>query len=55
MVYKLDMEQFNDDHYCFACGKNNPIGLKLDFRYDEESGEAVPTGEAGELTISDAD
>lgn len=20
-----------DDHFCFACGKNNPDGLKLDF------------------------
>lgn len=23
--------QLNDDNWCFACGKNNPIGLKLDF------------------------
>lgn len=20
------------DHYCFACGKNNPVGLHLDFK-----------------------
>ena len=35
------MKQFNDNHYCFACGKDNPIGLKMDFQYDEESGEAI--------------
>ncbi len=29
----------SDDNACFACGKKNPIGLKLDFR--EESGEYV--------------
>ncbi len=23
-----------DDHYCFVCGKKNPIGLKLDFSFD---------------------
>ncbi|MEW6601108.1 MAG: PaaI family thioesterase [Nitrospirota bacterium] len=23
-----------DDHYCFVCGKKNPIGLKLDFVFD---------------------
>jgi len=23
-----------DDHYCFVCGPKNPIGLKLDFRFD---------------------
>ncbi len=25
------MESVKDDNKCFACGKNNPIGLKLDF------------------------
>lgn len=25
-----------DDNYCFACGKENPIGLKLEFEYDED-------------------
>ncbi len=24
------------DDMCFACGKNNPIGLKLEFRFDGE-------------------
>lgn len=24
-----------DDHFCFACGKNNPDGLKLQFEYPE--------------------
>lgn len=23
--------ELNDDGYCFGCGKNNPIGLKLEF------------------------
>lgn len=23
-----------DDGYCFVCGPRNPIGLKLDFRFD---------------------
>jgi beta-phosphoglucomutase family hydrolase len=33
--------QFVDDEntwkYCFACGRENPIGLKLDFTYDGEN------------------
>lgn len=24
-----------NDSYCFACGKNNPIGLKLEFRMQD--------------------
>jgi hypothetical protein len=24
------------DHYCFACGINNPIGLKLVFKATQE-------------------
>ncbi len=27
---------FVADHYCFACGQDNPIGLKLQFRRDGE-------------------
>ena len=30
------MESVKDDNRCFACGKNNPIGLKLDFETDGE-------------------
>ncbi|MCK4888924.1 MAG: PaaI family thioesterase [Candidatus Aminicenantes bacterium] len=30
------MESVKDDNRCFACGKSNPIGLKLDF---EKRGE----------------
>ncbi len=26
----------NDDRYCFACGENNPIGMKLKFTVTEE-------------------
>lgn len=25
--------KLEDDNYCFACGKNNPYGLKLSFKY----------------------
>ena len=35
------MEQFNDDNYCFVCGTQNPVGLKLNFRYDEKNDEMV--------------
>ncbi|MEN8223472.1 MAG: PaaI family thioesterase [Acidobacteriota bacterium] len=28
------MEEVKDDNRCFACGKDNPIGLKLDFYID---------------------
>jgi len=30
------MESVKDDNRCFACGKSNPIGLKLDFETDGE-------------------
>ena len=30
------MKSVKDDNRCFACGKNNPIGLKLDFETDGE-------------------
>lgn len=30
------MKSVNDDNRCFACGKSNPIGLKLDFESDGE-------------------
>ncbi|MCR4403054.1 MAG: PaaI family thioesterase [Firmicutes bacterium] len=33
---------FVDDGKCFACGRENPLGLKLDFRPDGE-GRAVAT------------
>ena len=26
--------KFEDDDFCFLCGKNNPAGLKLDFSFD---------------------
>jgi len=28
------MTEFADDGYCFVCGPNNAIGLKLDFSFD---------------------
>lgn len=30
-----------DDNNCFACGLKNPIGLKLKFRMEPQSGRAV--------------
>ena len=30
------MKELNDDNNCFACGKTNPIGLKLDFSYEND-------------------
>lgn len=33
---------FVDDGKCFACGRENPVGLKLEFRLDGE-GRAVAT------------
>ncbi|MEK6691764.1 MAG: PaaI family thioesterase [Nitrospirota bacterium] len=29
--------KLEDDNYCFVCGKDNPIGLKLIFKIDRES------------------
>lgn len=36
------MEITDQDKYglCFACGKQNPIGLKLDFRFEEGKAKA---------------
>lgn len=31
------MIQLLDDRYCFACGERNPIGLKLEFKWDGET------------------
>ncbi len=35
------MTNLSDDGYCFVCGPNNPIGLKLDFSFD---GKTIKTG-----------
>ncbi len=39
--------KLEDDNYCFVCGKDNPIGLKLIFKIDRESRtiktEFIPT------------
>ncbi len=41
------MIDMTDDGYCFVCGPNNPIGLKLDFTLDGEvmTTEFVPKKE----------
>jgi acyl-coenzyme A thioesterase PaaI-like protein len=36
---------YETDHYCFACGANNPIGLHLKFTYGESTAEAQFTAE----------
>ncbi len=33
------MSDFNDDHNCFVCGKENANGLRLDFRVNDLSHE----------------
>jgi uncharacterized protein (TIGR00369 family) len=33
------MTDFNDDQNCFVCGKRNPAGLQLQFRWNEPSQE----------------
>jgi len=30
------MSENDSNQWCFACGKNNPIGLKLEFREEED-------------------
>ena len=34
---KLDIDPEKDQNMCFGCGKENPIGLKLKFTWDEKS------------------
>ncbi len=34
-------EGFRDDRMCFVCGENNPVGLKLKLRTDQERGESA--------------
>jgi uncharacterized protein (TIGR00369 family) len=41
ILYKVVMNQFNDNNYCFVCGSQNPVGLKLEFQYDEQNREVV--------------
>lgn len=39
------MKELDYDDWCFACGQDNPIGLKLDFKKDGDNGviaEFVP-------------
>lgn len=38
----------NEYNHCFVCGKANPIGLKLDFSYDD-SGSAFASLKLSEL------
>lgn len=30
----MPLPELTDDHMCFACGKDNPDGLHLEFEYD---------------------
>jgi len=31
----MDTVELGDDRWCFACGENNPLGLKLKFTLDQ--------------------
>lgn len=35
------MQEYNSDNYCFVCGAANPVGLKLQFTFNQETGETV--------------
>lgn len=37
----MDKPVVLDDDNCFACGSQNPVGLKLKFKLNEEDGTAV--------------
>jgi uncharacterized protein (TIGR00369 family) len=39
LVYKKIMKDFNDDQHCFVCGKENPSGLKIEFRENPQNKE----------------
>ncbi|NCO68531.1 MAG: PaaI family thioesterase [Nitrospirae bacterium CG_4_10_14_3_um_filter_44_29] len=41
-MYSIKLE---DDNYCFACGRENPCGLKLSFHYSSASGGGKLTTE----------
>ncbi|HSW57347.1 MAG TPA: PaaI family thioesterase [Dehalococcoidales bacterium] len=34
---KIEIDPNKDQDWCFGCGPNNPIGLKLKFKWDEET------------------
>ncbi|HEX5323739.1 MAG TPA: PaaI family thioesterase [Capsulimonadaceae bacterium] len=34
-------EVLTDDGYCFGCGPKNPIGLRLEFGWDDASGDYI--------------
>ena len=36
-----DLNLVRDDHTCFVCGQENPIGFKLHFDLDKEKNEAT--------------
>jgi uncharacterized protein (TIGR00369 family) len=40
------MKDFNDDHHCFVCGKENLLGLKIEF-HENQPGKEV----AAEVTF----
>lgn len=31
-----DTSPFMDDRYCLCCGEKNPLGFKMEFRYEDE-------------------
>jgi len=41
MIHGVKELTFLDDDNCFACGSENPVGLKLKFKLDPDQGTAV--------------
>lgn len=37
---QISIDADQDYSHCFGCGQNNPIGLKLDFRWDGQTARA---------------
>jgi acyl-coenzyme A thioesterase PaaI-like protein len=40
MVFEMEIADQDKYGFCFACGKKNPIGLQLDFRFEEGKAKA---------------
>ena len=43
MAESAEIIELRGDHYCFACGKNNPIGLHLNFKIIDDRFVATKT------------
>ena len=50
-MYKVTMKDFNDDHHCFVCGKENLLGLKIEF-HENQPGKEVAADTGNTVTVS---